>query len=555
MKPQYLLHQDGRWLSFDGRHVRPLDARPRLNRATVVVTDFDGAVSQVTALEGSPAHAVALIEKRLRADGLIDNESKILIHRTRTVGNGYQALFTAVPLDRWQQMFAWAENQPDHCLLVPTVALLWRTLKPGRGVVLHSGRQFVFLAAVGERIVHASALAFSDSHDDLAMTAASLAERVGRELAEGDALQALDVQWVGALTPVPAPRAVRPASAAQDVVLSRWGARARHDDTPTERAAAGAAGAAHPHPVPADDGTTLDGMASDGTPTNGTPTNGMTFDGQAEYVYDALPVETAAVEDAPAAAAVGATHEGWLDEWLMHAFAAGSGATVALAPHVRVTDEAGRVYRSGLPNLAAAAGAQVAVNSGAARGMYLAERLLPWASAASLVLALGLGALSGRWALAAHDARNRADALQTEIDGLNAQIAALEPRQALPESYPAQARFVERAANLEAALDPTAALLAVREAAGRDVRILRLRLDQNTQTQTLRVDGAVNHGADPSGQGMQIARFVQRLRDVGYVPEAIDPQTGNARAQAPGGSFSYRLTRASAAVVPAGASL
>ena len=118
-----LLHMDGQWLAFDGNRVNRLDTRPKLDRSAVAIVDFDGGVSQVISLEGSPAHAVALIEKRLRADGLIDNESKILIHQSKTVGNGYQALFTAVPLDRWQQMFAWAEDHDDHCLLVPSLAL------------------------------------------------------------------------------------------------------------------------------------------------------------------------------------------------------------------------------------------------------------------------------------------------------------------------------------------------------------------------------------------------------------------------------------------------
>src|SRR5690606_22843711 len=126
------------------------------------------------------------------------------IHQTKTVGNGYQSLFTAVPLDRWQQMFAWAESQADHCLLVPSVALLWQMLKPGRGIVLHSGRQFVFLASMRNRIVHASALAFSESESDLEMTVAALAERAGKELAGADdALEALSVEWYGTLTAAP----------------------------------------------------------------------------------------------------------------------------------------------------------------------------------------------------------------------------------------------------------------------------------------------------------------------------------------------------------------
>src|SRR5690606_14394706 len=134
----------------------------------------------------------------------VDSECKILIHQSRTVGNGYQALFTAVPLDRWQQLFAWGESHRDHCLLMPLTGLLWRMLRPGRGLVLHSGRQFIFLANLRNRIVHATALAFSESDDDLAMTVASMATRAARELeASDEVLEALTVEWYGSLTRAP----------------------------------------------------------------------------------------------------------------------------------------------------------------------------------------------------------------------------------------------------------------------------------------------------------------------------------------------------------------
>ena len=122
----HVIQQQGHWLLFDGATVTRSDSRPRLAGAAVVVSDFENAVSNVISLEGSPAHAVALIERRLRSDGMIDGESKILIHRTRSIGAGYQTLFTAVPLDLWQQTYAWAEAQPDHCLLIPFTSLLFK---------------------------------------------------------------------------------------------------------------------------------------------------------------------------------------------------------------------------------------------------------------------------------------------------------------------------------------------------------------------------------------------------------------------------------------------
>ncbi|MDG2526205.1 hypothetical protein P6166_12650 [Stenotrophomonas sp. HITSZ_GD] len=518
MSFQTLLHQDGKWLAFDGEQVRRLDARPKIERASVALSDFDGAVSQVISLEGSPAHAVALIEKRLRADGLIDNESKILIHQTRTVGNGYQALFTAVPLDRWQQMFAWAEAQADHCLLVPTVALLWRMLKPGRGVVLHGGRQVVFVASLRDRILQASALAFSEAREDLELTVASLGERIGRELADGDAdaLQTLDVEWISVLTPRPAD--TRPiAPRLSDV-------RPGHDDWPRgAQAATTALGDAWP-------------LRDDPAPDEG----GMTFDGQFDPVEGAEP-EPPAQEPDTLRLPVHATSP-WLDEALLEIFAAHSGASVRLGPHQEVRDEAGAKYRSGVAHLAHHVTAMIAVNPPASRLMYIAERLLPWASAASLVLAVALAGMGGSWTLLAHEANGRADTLRASAEAIDQQIAALQPRQALPEQYAPLVQFIERAGKLQGALDPYAALASVREAAGHDVRILRLRLEEGAEP-VLRVDGVVNNAVEAHAQGRQVARFVERLRMAGYVPVALDPQSGNARAQTPGGAFSYQLKR------------
>ncbi len=201
----HLIQQQGQWLSFDGAKVDISASRPKLQRAAAVISDFDGAVSDVIALEGSAAHAVALIERRLRSDGLIDSESKILIHKTRTVGAGYQTLFTAVPLDTWQQAYAWAEAQPDHCLLIPSTSLLWHTLGAGQGVVLQSGRRISVLALLKHDILYRSSLAYSDDPDDLAMTVGALAEQIAEDLGRGqDNLDPLSMRWCPVLVPRPA---------------------------------------------------------------------------------------------------------------------------------------------------------------------------------------------------------------------------------------------------------------------------------------------------------------------------------------------------------------
>ena len=64
----FTVQQQNVWLVFDGGHVTRSDTRPRLQRAALAIADFEGAVSSVLALEGSAAHAVALIERRLRSE-------------------------------------------------------------------------------------------------------------------------------------------------------------------------------------------------------------------------------------------------------------------------------------------------------------------------------------------------------------------------------------------------------------------------------------------------------------------------------------------------------
>lgn len=192
-----LLHLNRHWSAFDGVRLSEPAAFSPLQRSTVVVTDFENAVSGIAAFEGRPDHAAHVIERRLRADGLIDGESKVLVHDHRRVGNGYQALYTAVPIEEWQRLLTWAEQQPDHCLLIPHVALLRRTLKVGEGIVLRAGPALTFVAVLRDRLVHASALGFSEETEDLVMAATSLAERVATQLAHSQ--DELVVTWCAAV--------------------------------------------------------------------------------------------------------------------------------------------------------------------------------------------------------------------------------------------------------------------------------------------------------------------------------------------------------------------
>ncbi|MCR6685637.1 hypothetical protein [Pseudoxanthomonas sp.] len=453
----FAVQQQHTWLTFDGGHISRSDVRPRLQRAAMAVADFEGAVSNVISLEGSPAHAVALIERRLRSDGLVDGEAKILIHKTRTVGAGYQTLYTAVPLETWQQTYAWAEAQPDHCLLVPITSLLFNALKPGQAVVLQSGRQLSVLAMLKHDMVYRSSLAYSDHPDDLAMTAGALAEQVADDLARGeDNLEPLDVKWCPLLV-------------------------------------------SHP---------------GEGQP--------------------------------------------WLDDTLREIFSARSGLAVATVPVRRVLDGEGREYRSGAAWMERAASAGISVNPGGSRIAYLAEWALPWASAASLVFALVLGALGARWTLSAHEANQRAEAIDARIGQIDAHVQSMAAEATVPDRFGQVLQFIDRARTLQQGIDPVAGMGLVQAAAAGQVRILRVRVEEpvapgapvptggvpDLREPTLRVDAVVDAGRGTPG--MQIPTFVERLRRAGFDPVSLDPQNAAASRSA-GGFFSYLLKRAAPA--------
>jgi hypothetical protein len=456
MSLQFTVQQQHTWLTFDGGHVSRGDGRPRLQRAAMAVADFEGAVSNVISLEGSTAHAVALIEKRLRSDGLVDGEAKILVHKTRTVGAGYQTLYTAVPLETWQQTYAWAEAQPDHCLLVPLTSLLFNAVKPGQAVVLQSGRQLSVLAMLKHDMVYRSSLAYSDDPDDLAMTAGALAEQVADDLARGeDNLEPLEVKWCPLLV--------------------------RHPDE------------GHP----------------------------------------------------------------WLDDVLREVFSARSGLAVSTVPVRRVLDHEGKEYRSGAAWMERAASAAISVNPGSSRLAYLAEWALPWASAASLVFALVLGALGARWTLSAHEANRRAEAIDNEIGQIDSQIQAMTAEAQVPERFGQVLQFVDRARTLHQGIDPVAGISLVQAAATGQVRILRVRVEEpvapgapvptggvpDLREPTLRVDAVVDAGR--GAPGMQIPTFVDRLRRSGFDPVPLEPQNAAASRSA-SGFFSYLLKRTAA---------
>ncbi len=207
MEANVVLHLDGQWTLLEaGKRTQPVTDYPRLEAPAYVLTDFNGALSGVSVINGRADYAAPLIERHLRDDGLVDEETKVLIHHGARTLDGYQVLYTAVPTNVWQRLQSWAQAQPEHCLVIPQTALMYRLLGNERpGVVFRSGRRFACLVRQKNALTYASVLAFGDSEEYLRISIKALSDRIGEQLAEKKTIVgSLKTQWFSAGRPASA---------------------------------------------------------------------------------------------------------------------------------------------------------------------------------------------------------------------------------------------------------------------------------------------------------------------------------------------------------------
>jgi hypothetical protein len=132
------LTTDQRWLE-----VTPWAA---LSQPAIVVLELEQSHTDVWRFEGKPDHAAAIIEKRVRTEGFVDGAAHVVVHQVQAFPGGFQAFFSALPLDLWQQASAWAAAQKDHCVLVHSAALLTLGLRVGGGRAMVGPRGWAALA-------------------------------------------------------------------------------------------------------------------------------------------------------------------------------------------------------------------------------------------------------------------------------------------------------------------------------------------------------------------------------------------------------------------------
>ncbi len=188
-----------RWLNTEpgGRRYRALGHYPALQRASNLVWHPEHMGLGLASFEGDPKHAVTLLERRLRSQGEISSDVKILTLQLQRAGRGYQVLYATVALDEWQQMLSWAAAQSHICRLSLMAALAYKLVQPGRAVVLQADRHFHFFARHDGQLAHLQAVSVDSTQADLE-AAASMLGIQGREEMSSRGCTDFEVLWLPA---------------------------------------------------------------------------------------------------------------------------------------------------------------------------------------------------------------------------------------------------------------------------------------------------------------------------------------------------------------------
>ena len=183
------------WLHCHGHQAQEVPAWPRLTHSALVVLDLDDVFTDVWRFEGKAEYATALIEKRVRTQGLVEGAAHGVVHRLVKLPGGFQVFFSAISLDLWQRCTQWAQEQPDHCLVMMAPGLLCNGVKLGNARLMLSQRRVMCFIETEEGMAFGSTQALGSGASAMASAAqvvtanhSALLARLGPDAVEWGAL-------------------------------------------------------------------------------------------------------------------------------------------------------------------------------------------------------------------------------------------------------------------------------------------------------------------------------------------------------------------------------
>jgi hypothetical protein len=185
---------------------------------------------------------------------------------------------------------------------------------------------------------------------------------------------------------------------------------------------------------------------------------------------------------------------------------------------------------SALPELCDNLKASAIQVSLARRLAWLSETLVAPLAAVSAVVGLGFFVMGTVMQYQANEKNQRVRERATQAQALEARINAANQIE-VSSHLKSGGAFVSRLAQ-GAVFDPVAMLQLVRQASPQDLRILRIKLDvESDKKKFFRIDGVSENAGSQA-----LGRFLAQTQAAGWKAEALDPSVQAS------GAFSYRLT-------------
>lgn len=185
------------WSKWTDGAVTAMEPWTALVGSSLLVTDFEDAAMVCYRFDGGkPAYALPMIEKRARAEGVIESVAHVAIHQVLGASDGFQTFHTVVGLELWQRLQQWSAQQRDHCLLMPLGALLAEGLGSLQARIVCFERGFHCYIHTAAGLFYASATATSERLEDQRTAVRVLANLCRLELDRG---VKAPVQWANLL--------------------------------------------------------------------------------------------------------------------------------------------------------------------------------------------------------------------------------------------------------------------------------------------------------------------------------------------------------------------
>lgn len=120
-----ILQIGGELFRLDGTRITSIESVTEVKGDKWIVTEFDGAVPRLLAVDAAMEHSEFVIEKRLRDIGELEGVGRVLSHHKRKLGpNSSEVFFTAVPADLFNTFVTSEQVDNSHQLVFSFNTLL-----------------------------------------------------------------------------------------------------------------------------------------------------------------------------------------------------------------------------------------------------------------------------------------------------------------------------------------------------------------------------------------------------------------------------------------------